>query len=190
VRSTQVLLVNGARVHLLEDVLDTTTLAYTHGLADTFGPDNPLWSRAGTSADYPRWEYCVEDTSFDPVRRAFDSGPMLAAWQAQLVQAPGRQLFCSNISFFIDLPGSPPLQPHVEGVDSWLAQVYIARRPHAYTGTTIYTDQKQVLFQLPYRDNAGWLFDTAGRVMHGREHPVPEGLDRFSIMIWYALLPV
>lgn len=187
--ATQVQLDNGSRVFILENVLDATVLAYAHSLANTFAQDNPLWCRAGTADNYPRWEYHVADPSFDAVRQYFDRGPVLAHWQQQLApDEPGR-LFCSNISFFIDLPGSPGLAPHVEGVDSWLSQVYIARQSHSFNGTTIYNLSKQVLFQLPYRDNTGWLFDTAGRVMHGREHAVPAGLDRFSIMIWYALTP-
>jgi hypothetical protein len=188
--ATPVNLTNGARVYILENVLDPETLAYAHQLADQFSTTNPLWHRAGTATDYPRWEYDVADPSFDPIRRAFDQGDLLAYWQQLLVQDPGRQLYCGNISFFIDLPGTPVLTPHVEGCDSWLAQVYIAPQSHTYNGTTIYNDDQQVLFQLPYRNNLGWMFDTAGRVWHGREHPVPAGLDRFSIMIWYGLFPV
>jgi hypothetical protein len=187
--ATLVNLTNGAHVYILENVLDAAALAHAHSLASTFSRDNPLWHRAGTADAYPRWEYNVEDPSFAPVRQAVDRGTHLAYWQERLAP-PGRELYCSNISFFVDLPGSPGLQPHVEGVDSWLAQVYIARQSHTYNGTTVYNDNKQVLFQLPYRDNMGWLFDTAGRVMHGRAHGVPEGLDRFSIMIWYALFPL
>jgi hypothetical protein len=187
--NTQVKLVNGSCVYILENVLDPATLSYVHQLADTFSTDNNLWHRAGTADNYPRWEYAVEDETFDPVRQAFSNPKHLSEWQLQLAPSNTRELFCSNITFFIDLPGSPPLLPHVEGVDSWLSQVYIARRPHNYNGTTVYNHAKEVLFQLPYRDNMGWLFDTAGQVMHGREHGVPEGLDRFSLMIWYALLP-
>jgi hypothetical protein len=188
--ATKVNLTNGAGVYILENVLDSTTLAYTHSLADTFETNKELWTRAGTATDYPRWEYNTQDPTFEPVRQAFSSGPVLAYWQKELSPGQPERLFCSNITFFIDLPGTPPLLPHVEGVDSWLAQVYIARKDHNYNGTTIYNDAKEVLFQLPYRNNMGWMFDTAGRVMHGREHGVPAGLDRFSIMVWYALFPV
>ena len=187
--TTTVTLYNNARVHILEQVLAATVLQHAHDLARTFSTHNPLWTRAGTADNYPRWEYCVQDATFDPVRQAFSNAEHLSFWQRRLAPTSSRELYCSNISFFVDLPGSLPLQPHVEGVDSWLAQVYIAREPHSYNGTTIYNHDQQVLFQLPYRDNMGWLFDTAGRVMHGREHGVPDGLDRFSIMIWYALLP-
>jgi hypothetical protein len=188
--TTQVKLTNGSNVYILENVLAADTLAYAHELANSFSPNNPLWHRAGTADNYPRWEYDVQHSSFDPVRQAFSSDEHTSQWQQLLAPDSPRKLFCSNISFFIDLPGSPPLLPHVEGVDSWLSQVYIARQPHNYNGTTIYNDAKEVLLQLPYRDNMGWLFDTAGQVMHGREHAVPAGLDRYSLMIWYALLPV
>jgi hypothetical protein len=182
---TQVNMINASRVFILDHVLEPDTLAYTHALAGTYSETNPLWTRAGTAAAAPRWLYAVEHATFDPVRRAFDSGPLLAYWQEQL-QVPS--LYCSNISFFIDLPGAEPLAPHKELSGSWLSQVYIAAEDHSYTGTTIYTDRKQVLFQLPYRNNSGWLFDTGQTVMHGRAHPVPD-LARFSLMIWYAELP-
>lgn len=187
--TTEVKLVNGSRVYIVENVLDTDTLAYTHKLADTFAEDNPLWHRAGTASMHPRWEYDTQDDSFAPVRQAFSNTEHLAHWQQRLAPDSPRQLFCSNITFFIDYPGSPPLIPHVEGSDSWLSQVYIAKFPHNYNGTTIYNDRKTILFQLPYRDNMGWLFDNGSTVMHGRSLAVPEGLIRFSLMVWYAILP-
>jgi hypothetical protein len=187
--TTQVILPNGSRVYIIEHVLAADTLAYAHSLADTFAESNPLWHRAGTAAEHARWEYDVADPNFDPIRRAFDCPEHLAYWQQRLAPDSTQQVFCSNISFFIDYPGSPPLFPHVEAADSWLSQVYIARQPHKYNGTTVYNDRKQILFQLPYRDNMGWLFNTGGTVMHGRAHAVPEALARFSLMIWYALLP-
>ena len=187
--TTQVTLPNQARVYIVESVLDAATLAYAHGLADAFSEDNPVWHRAGTAAQHPRWEYDITHASFAPVKQAFTNPEHLAYWQQLLAPDSDRQLFCSNISFFIDYPGSPPLLPHVEGSDSWLSQVYIASFPHPYNGTTIYNDRKNILFQLPYRDNMGWLFDRGSTVMHGRAHAVPEGLARFSLMIWYALLP-
>lgn len=184
---TQVKLTNGSNVYILENVLNSETLAYLHSLADSFSPDNPLWQPAGTADSQPRWVYAVDDASFIPVRESFSSIEHTSYWQERLAVANDKHLFCSNITFFVDLPGCAPLRPHVEGVDSWLSQVYIARESDSYNGTTVYNDAKEVLFQLPYRDNMGWLFDTAGQVMHGREHRVPEGLARFSIMIWYAL---
>jgi hypothetical protein len=182
---TQVNLVNSARVFILENVLEPDVLDYAHQLADTFSITNPLWKCVGS-----RWNFDITDKSFIPVKEAVDRGAHLEYWQNQLVKDTDRQLYCSNISFFIDLPGSPRLQPHVETLHSWLSQVYITKQTHLYNGTTLYNDSNQVLFQLPYRNNMGWLFDTADRVMHGRAHGVPTGLDRFSIMVWYALLPV
>jgi hypothetical protein len=186
---TEVSMVNGARVFVLENVLESKVLAHAHVLAQTFSTENPLWHRAGTADNFPRWEYDTNDASFDLVRHAVDRGPMLDYWQQKLAPNLDRRLFCSNITFFVDLPGSTPLAPHVEGSSSWLSQVYIARQTDNINGTTMYNNDKQVLFQLPYRNNMGWLFDNGSTVMHGREHGVPPGLDRFSLMIWYALLP-
>lgn len=187
--TTEVGLVNGARVFILENVLEPRVLAHAHALAKTFSTSNPLWHRAGTAENSPRWEYATDHSSFDVIRHAVSSGPLLEYWQQKLAPNSDRELFCSNITFFVDLPGSTPLAPHVEGSSSWLSQVYIATQTDNVNGTTMYNANKQVLFQLPYRDNMGWLFDNGSTVMHGREHGVPLGLDRFSIMIWYAVLP-
>lgn len=187
--TTVVHMPNGSRVFILEHVLDTATLAYAHTLASEFSETNPVWSRAGTAAEHPRWEYDVADATFAPIRSALNDPERLAQLHLMLDPDSTRRLYCSNISFFIDSPGSPPLFPHVERNDSWLSQIYIAAFPHPYNGTTVYNDRRQILFQLPYRDNTGWLFDTGATVMHGRAHTVPKGLARFSLMIWYALLP-
>lgn len=186
---TQIQLVNGSRVFITEDVLDSATLAYAHDLARNFSETNPLWHRAGTADMHPRWEYATQDPSFAPVKQAFSNPVHLAQLKQLLAPATSRELFCSNITFFIDYPGSPPLLPHKEGSDSWLSQVYIASFPHPYNGTTVYNDRQKILFQLPYRDNMGWLFDNGATVMHGRAHTVPADLTRFSLMIWYALYP-
>ena len=87
-------------------------------------------------------------------------------------------------SLFVDLPGLGPLQPHVEGPEggTYLMQIYITDQNEPFNGTTIYTDDKQILFQLPYRNNFGWLFDQATGVMHGRHSDVSPNLKRFSIM--------
>jgi hypothetical protein len=113
---------------------------------------------------------------------------MLDHWREQLVGDRVGWFMLTEITFFRDAPGTPPLEPHREQAGAWLSQVYIAAQDHPTNGTTIYTDQKQVLLQLPYRNNTGWLFDTGRTVMHGREHAVPEDLERFSLMIWYDLV--
>lgn len=187
--TTIVHLPNQSRVFIVENVLDQATLDYAHGLAAAFAEDNPLWHRAGTAEHHPRWEYDTSDISFAPVKQAFSNPEHLAYWKSQLAPNNPREVFCSHITFFIDYPGSPPLLPHKEGSNSWLSQVYIAKQTHKYGGTTVYNDRQKLLFQLPYRDNMGWLFDNGATVMHGRSHPVAEGIDRFSLMIWYALIP-
>jgi hypothetical protein len=183
-----VTLADNSRVFLLDHVLEPAVLAQAHSIAATFDPDNPDWTLGLTA--YPRWLYNTQLPAFDPIRRAFDSGPMLDSWREQLTSDRVGYFMLTEITFFRDAPGTPPLRPHKELAGAWLAQVYIAQSDHAYNGTTIYTDANQVLFQLPYRDNSGWLFDTGRTVLHGREHAVPEGLERFSLMIWYDLVCV
>ena len=97
--------------------------------------------------------------------------------------ALGKTINYGNLLLWIDLPGFGTLTPHVDGDDSGLMQAYITSTPHPYAGTTMYAEDDKILFQLPYRDNFGWLFQPANKVLHGREHSVPEGISRFSIMI-------
>ncbi len=85
---------------------------------------------------------------------------------------------------WIDLPGLGKLQPHVEGPagGTYLMQIYLSDRTEPFNGTTIYNDNKEVLLQLPFRNNFGWMFDQATGVMHGRHSDVSPNLKRFNIM--------
>jgi hypothetical protein len=184
--ATEVKLANGAKIFIIENALDPEVLAHAHFLTETFSTQNPLWRKTDSSLEFLRWEYNTADPSFDPIWRGLNSAPALEFWQQKLAPG-GPRLFCSNATFFVDMPGSSPLPPHVEASDSWVSQVYITDRSDNINGTTMYNEQKQVLFQLPYRNNTGWLFDNGSMVMHGREHRVPPDLERFSLMAWYAV---
>ena len=174
-------LVNGSKVLLLDQVFDIDLLSQLHALCDSFHLDNPDW-QAPVWTTY-RYVYQGSAPVYQALRQYLGSDAVITKI-TQAINKP-RVIF-SNITLWIDLPGTGPLAPHVEGDDSYLAQIYITKTPHSYTGTTIYQDNQQVLFQLPYRDNFGWFFDRATQVMHGREHDVPDGISRFSIMAWYV----
>ena len=92
-----------------------------------------------------------------------------------------------DYKIWVDLAGFGRLDPHVEAWGDYLGQIYIGRQDHPYNGTTIYDDSKKILFQMPYRQNYGWIFDQCQKVWHGRKHDIPEGLIRASVMLWYNL---
>ena len=94
------------------------------------------------------------------------------------------KMIFEEVLMWIDLPGLGKLQPHVEGPagGTYLMQIYLTDRVEPFNGTTIYNDKKEILFQLPFRNNFGWMFDQATGVMHGRHSDVSPNLKRFNIM--------
>ena len=174
-------LINGAKVLLLDQVFEADMLSKLHRLCDEFSTDNPDWQ----TPDWTTYRYVYQGHAavYQELQQYLGSESVTA----QITQAIDKShVVLSTITLWIDFPGVGPLSPHVEGDDSYLAQIYITKTPHSYSGTTVYQQDKKVLFQLPYRDNFGWFFDRATQVMHGREHDVPNGISRFSIMAWYV----
>lgn len=168
---------NKAKILILDHIFEPDLLARLHELCDTFSPEHPDWKDPGWTK--LRYEYCGQSTTRDDLCNYLSSPEFLNPVSSAL----GEDMKFGNLLIWVDLPGFGNLTPHVDGDDSGLMQAYITTTPHSYTGTTMYSDMDKILFQLPYRDNFGWLFQPANAVLHGREHGVPEGVKRFSIMI-------
>lgn len=100
---------------------------------------------------------------------------------AELTDCP---VWLSNMTVWIDLPGTGPLLPHRETAGEFLVQVFIGPQTDNTNGTTFYADPRRVLVQLPYRYNFGWLFE-GQKVLHGRQFGVAAGLTRAVVMMWY-----
>jgi len=166
---------NGSRVFLIDQWLTADALKELRSICHTYSQNNDNWK----SADWSdlRWYY---HGSLENIIKEISTAKSIN-------DAVGKSLIFANASLWIDLPGPGGMTPHVEGDGSYLAQIYISDKEWPDCGTTIYNDQKQILFQLPFRDNFGWLFEYGTTVMHGREHDVPDGLNRFSLMIWYTV---
>lgn len=179
---TQVDLVNGSRVLLLEDFFPADLIAQLQQIC----------------LEYPASDVWTVPFGFDSTtaRRSY-TGPGLAAVKAWLASAEctdqlsarvGRPIEYSDLHLWCDPPGVDQLAPHKEQGGEYLAQFFVADVEHSYTGTTVYNDDGRILFQMPYRNNYGWFFSTGRTVMHGREHPVPAGINRFSLLVWYQTL--
>lgn len=179
--STKIDLPNGSRLFVIDDYLPPETLELAQIICDAYPADADIWHsvnwtqhRFQVNKQHPTvkllWSKLTELT----VHR------LLEFRNSAAVQPV-------DFNFWIDLPGMGTLNPHVEGAEggTYLTQIYITRQNNSTNGTTIYTDDKRILLQLPYRNNLGWFFDTADQIMHGREHPVPADLKRFGLMIWY-----
>lgn len=73
-------------------------------------------------------------------------------------------------------------QDHYE----YATQIYITDTPHLAAGTAIYQDSAQLVAQMAFRHNFGYLFDTAKTVRHA-VHVIPQGVNRFSVYTRYQL---
>lgn len=91
-------------------------------------------------------------------------------------------------SLWIDLPGYE-LHPHndVDNFD-YAVQVYMGSDYLSKNlfGTSVYQDYDTPLFDICYRQNSGYLFDSTATVLHGIRQPVPEGSMRRSVYLRYT----
>jgi hypothetical protein len=179
---TQVTLENSATVLILENVLPLNLLEQAQNFCDTFSVDNPDWEPFGIS----RFIYQGSHPTYIKLKNYFESELVM---QELNVALHDQRLAPSIFKIWVDLPGFGALEPHVEINDAYIAQLFVTRKEHSYTGTTIYNRNKEILFQLPYRNNCGWFFNNGSTVMHGRAHDVPEGVRRFALMVWYSNEP-
>ena len=180
---TKIDLPNGSRMFLMDNCLPDDTIRLANEICNRYPVDTELW----WPLDWT--EHRFEVNKDHPLAKQLWKKIIQFNIPDHLEFRTKHNLVPNAFTMWIDLPGMGTLQPHVEGVDGtvYLCQLYITKQSHSTNGTTIYTDDKKVLMQLPYRNNLGWFFDTADQVMHGREHPTPPDLQRFSLMVWYDI---
>jgi hypothetical protein len=179
---TRVTLENAATVLILENVLTQDLLEQAHALCESFSEENPDWVPF-TPERLDRYSYQGNHPIFNALKEYFGSKELIDQLNTAVT---GERLELSMFKIWVDLPKFGPLVPHVESSDAYIAQIFVTHKEHSYTGTTIYNNDKEILFQLPYRNNCGWFFNNGSNVMHGREHGVPWGIQRFVLMIWYG----
>lgn len=175
-----VTLASGDPVFLIDEFFTAETLTALHAICDAFALDNPAWTQP-EGFNHCRWVYDCASTEFAAVSDYIASTELTD----QLASLVGHDLALSNTAMWVDFTGLGQLRPHRETAGGFLVQVFVTRQTDNLNGTTFYNDKRQVLFQLPYRNNLGWLFE-GDRVLHGRQADVAPGLSRFSVMMWYG----
>jgi hypothetical protein len=170
----------GEKVFLIDQVFEKPWLDRLHALCNSAELGTAPWPLAENFGGRPRYMHNETGSEWADMQAYFASSEFLEPFE----QIVGHSLRHSVSSIWADQRGFGPLTPHKEGGGSYMMQIYLTDNPHDWTGTTIYNEQKQVLVQLPYRDNFGWFFHGM-QVMHGRHHDVPEALTRFTLQIWY-----
>ena len=176
---TAVTLATQERVFLLDKFFPGEVLCNLHTICKGFTKESPHWTQP-KGFNHSRWEYLGTEPEWIPVKEYLGSAELIDS----LSQLVGKPVHLSNTGLWVIFNGVPKLRPHVEGAGEYVSQVFVTPATHDLHGTTFYTAEKNILFQLPYRDNSGWLFH-GQRVLHGRAVDVPEGVARYSIMMWY-----
>jgi len=172
----------GNQILLLDQVFGPERLNQLHAMCNQFEPGCKNWPQPDwcVECDLPRYMFDNQGHEWEELKEFFNS----AEFKHPIEQYLGVKLQRSVASFWADLTGFGTLGPHKEAGGSYMMQVYLTNTSHDYSGTTIYNESKQILVQLPYRDNFAWLFHGM-KVMHGRHHDVPEGLTRFTLQVWF-----
>lgn len=176
---TTVNLPDGKPVFLLEQFFPADKLALLHQICDNFDKDSKYWTHP-EGFNNSRWVHTGTEKEYQLIVE-YLSSPELMNKLSELI---GHPVHLSNHTLWLDVTGLGPLRPHREAGGEFLAQIFITRQFDNFNGTTFYSNDRNVLFQLPYRNNFGWLFKGT-EVLHGRQFDVAPGLERFSIMMWY-----
>jgi hypothetical protein len=172
----------GSKVFLIEEFLPEDIHEKIKKLFNEFTTDSVDWKIPEWAQGRPRYVYQGQSEKYNALKNFVISSSLLT----QLEHLLGIKVQNTGIDLWIDFAGFGTLAPHYENEGSvYLAQIYISDKEYPFIGTTIYNDNKEILFQLPFRDNYGWFFDKGYTVMHGREHDIPDDLARCSIMLWF-----
>jgi hypothetical protein len=180
---SRVNLAPNANVLLIEDFFNDVLLEDIQQYFNAWQNNPEEWVSPTELHHGVRWRCMGHNPVYQRIRDYFASDAIVEQLNRYL---PGKKIYLSNFNIWLDRKGMGPMRPHVEQADGWLAQIFVTRVEHPYTGTTIYSADNKILIQLPYRNNFGWFFDRGNTVNHGREHDVPEGIDRFIVMAWYG----
>jgi len=167
---------NGNCVYLFDNFYPADILNKLTAVCENFSEDSPDWQ----AAEWTNKRYIFKNTQyFDSILTDF-----YYSMSEQMQNRLNYRMQFESATMWVDLTGMGILEPHVEGPGggTYLMQMYLTAKTEPFNGTTIYNDDKQVLFHLPYRNNFGWMFDQATGVMHGRHSDVSPNLKRFSIM--------
>lgn len=102
----------------------------------------------------------------------------------------GTEVEFSGVDLWKDSPGYR-ITPHrdVPGPD-YAVQIYMGEGHNTFQmlGTAIYTEKHghtTPLFEISYRPNSGYIVDAPHTVLHGLNHEIPPGYQRYSIYLRY-----
>jgi hypothetical protein len=159
-------------------------------------PDELLQQIIDCFSTYPTNKGWTNTANFNPLRYVFNGvHPAVAQVNKyatfladEISTIVGKKIRPVYPSFWIDLPGYE-LAPHVD-VDNFehAIQVYIGDDEQVKNsmGTSVYADYDTPLFDICYRQNSGYLFDSTHTILHAIRKPILEGSIRKSVYIRFT----
>lgn len=173
----------GQQMCLIDQFLNPHILQDVNEVFDTFSVDNKYWVPDPVDdLEHIRFRYDGPSPLVSKIEQYLDSTEIIAP----LEQVFQKKLKFSVLKFWVDT--KMLLDPHVEQPNGGItmAQIYITKKEFPYLGTTMYQDNKKMLFQLPYRDNFGYCWEKSDSIMHGKIFETPVGFNRQSLIIFFS----
>lgn len=172
----------GQKMCLVDQFFNSIMLKKVHEVFESFSLDSKHWvPDPPNDPEHVRFRYDGPNPLVQEIEEYLSSSEVLGA----LEKTFNNKLKFSVLKFWVDT--KMLLGPHVEQPNGniTMAQIYITNQEYPYLGTTMYQDNKKLLFQLPYRDNFGYCWEKSDEVMHGKICETPEGFNRKSLIIFF-----
>jgi hypothetical protein len=188
VNITTVELENKTRIFILDQFFERELVRDLYELFDTVTTDVAAWSDSDVFKHHAgRLVYTGASPVLDKIRTAAND----VGLRGKLSELLGHDIKFLSLDLWVDQPGYT-IAPHYDpAFFEHAVQIYITNNPDYYAGpplgTTIFQQQQQrVLFQLPYRTNFGYFFESPQQVYHGLAGSVPEGMQRNSVYLRFV----
>jgi hypothetical protein len=170
-------------VYLVEDYFPLDLLEHLQNIFDSYQAQSPDWAAPSQFAHRGGREvYVKPDSRLDLIRQYASSDHMLS----QVAEHMGNPVVFDDLQLWEDLPGYA-IAPHLDITDAYdhAIQLYVTKEDADHLGTTFFNSDRKVLFQLPYRNNFGYVLPNPSKIWHGLTTPVPPGVHRHSVYLRY-----
>lgn len=176
---------NDTKIFLIEDFFPSHLADSLLRLFKTGPADNTTWEvLAGQTHEVDRYRYTGSTPLLDQITQYVTSATIKDYFSTLL----NKNIGFIGVALWLDQAGYS-IPPHYD-LDpyQYAAQIYITDTPNAFSGTTVYNTQYQLLAQLPLRHNFGYLIDRTTTVLHGIATPIPADCARYSVYIKYQAI--
>lgn len=183
-KSTCVHYQSSSKIFLIDDFFPEELLDKLLKIFDNI--EDPAWSDSEIFEHRRgRLIYTANTETINQLRQFAQSFEIIKS----LSELVGKQVEFDSVSLWADFEGYA-ISPHTDpDYFKHAIQIFVTRELTDWNtpmyGTTIYQTEQQALFQIPYRNNFGYLFEVPSKVLHGLGTQVPVDLQRNSVYLRY-----